>query len=93
MHAKPEVLAQLHKIEPKLRLVPGLSDPSGLDDLITRLEPYAIDAELDVLTKGVVDRCHARDVKVFTHGTDESIETYLRYPRRMALIKITLARR
>jgi glycerophosphoryl diester phosphodiesterase len=78
VHAKPEVLARLHKLEPKLRLVPGLSDPSGIDDLISQLEPYAIDAELDVLTRGVIDRCHARGVKVFTHGTDESIESYLR---------------
>jgi glycerophosphoryl diester phosphodiesterase len=78
VHAKPEVLAQLHRLDPKLRLVPGLSGPAELDDLITRIEPYAIDAELDVLTRGVVDRCHARGVKVFTHGTDESTETYLR---------------
>jgi glycerophosphoryl diester phosphodiesterase len=78
VHAKPEVLAQLHKFEPKLRLVPGLSDPSSLDDMITRLEPYAIDAELDQWTRPVIDRCHARGVKVFTHGTDESIETYRR---------------
>ena len=80
VHLKVEELVRLREVEPRLRRVPNLVNAADLDSLIERVKPYAIDAHLDVLSKGVIDRCHARGVKVFTvaHGGEESLETYRR---------------
>jgi glycerophosphoryl diester phosphodiesterase len=79
VHATVDELVRLRGLEPRLRRVPNLLRRSDLDDLIDRVQPFAIDAHLDVLAKDVIDRCHARGVKVFTitHGAEESLQTYL----------------
>jgi glycerophosphoryl diester phosphodiesterase len=80
VHAKVDDLVRLRTLEPRLRRVPNLLRRPDLDDLIDRVHPYAIDAHLDILSKDVIDRCHAKGVKVFTvtHGAEESVETCLR---------------
>ena len=80
VHQKVEELARLREVEPRLRRVPNLVKAADLDSLIERVQPFAIDAHLDVLSKDVIDRCHAGGIKVFTvtHGVEESLETYRR---------------
>jgi glycerophosphoryl diester phosphodiesterase len=73
-----EFLEKLRKIEPKLRRMPGLSNASKMDEIIKRVDPYAFDTRWSLLSKELIDRCHARGVKVYSDalGFNESIPSY-----------------
>ncbi|MDR3634520.1 MAG: glycerophosphodiester phosphodiesterase family protein, partial [Isosphaeraceae bacterium] len=80
VYQSPDYLARLRAIEPRLRRMPPLSDPSHIDPLADRLEPYAFDTRWGLLSKPLIDRCHARGVKVFSDsiGLNESAASYRR---------------
>jgi glycerophosphoryl diester phosphodiesterase len=80
VYQHPDYLARLRAIEPRLRRMPPLSDPSQVDPLVDRLGPYAFDARWDLLSKPLIDRCHARGVRVFSDalGPNESEDRYRR---------------
>ena len=63
---------------PRLRRMPPLRDPAKLDDTIERVKPYAFDTQWSILSKDLIDRCHARGVLVFSDalGLHESIAHY-----------------
>jgi glycerophosphoryl diester phosphodiesterase len=76
----PDYLARLRMIEPNLRRMPPLSNPTQIDPLADRLEPYAFDTRWGLLSKSLIDRCHARGIKVFSDaiGPNESVASYRR---------------
>jgi glycerophosphoryl diester phosphodiesterase len=80
VYQHPDYLARLRAIEPRLRRMPPLSDPSQIDPLADRLEPYAFDTRWSLLSKPLIDRCHARGIKVFSDalGPNESEAHYRR---------------
>jgi glycerophosphoryl diester phosphodiesterase len=80
VYQSPDYLARLRAIEPRLRRMPPLSNPSRIDSLADRLEPYAFDTRWDLLSKPLIDRCHARGIKVFSDaiGPNESVDSYRR---------------
>jgi glycerophosphoryl diester phosphodiesterase len=80
VYQHPDYLARLRAIEPRLRRMPPLSDPSWIDPLADRLEPYAFDTRWGLLSKPLIDRCHARGIKVFSDaiGPNESVASYRR---------------
>ena len=71
-------LEKLKSIAPALRRMPPLDDPSQLDALVERVRPYAVDARWTILSKPLIDRCHALGIKVFSDaiGANESVERY-----------------
>jgi glycerophosphoryl diester phosphodiesterase len=71
-------LETLRSIAPALRRMPPLGNPSQLDALAERVRPYAVDARWAILSKPVIDRCHALGIKVFSDalGANESVERY-----------------
>ena len=71
-------LEKLKSIAPALRRMPPLGDPSQLDGIAERVRPYAVDARWTILSKPLIDRCHALGVKVFSDaiGANESVERY-----------------
>ena len=71
-------LEKLKSIAPALRRMPPLGDPSQLDALAERVRPYAVDARWTILSKPLIDRCHALGIKVFSDaiGANESVERY-----------------
>jgi glycerophosphoryl diester phosphodiesterase len=73
-------LEKLKSIAPNLRRMPPLSDPSRLDAIAERVRPYAVDTRWSILSKPLIDRCHARGIKVFSDaiGLNESVEKYQR---------------
>jgi glycerophosphoryl diester phosphodiesterase len=58
--------------------MPPLGNPADIDRLADRLEPYAFDTRWSILSKPLIDRCHARGIKVYSDalGANESIERY-----------------
>ncbi len=73
-----DYLERLKTIAPDLRRMPPLRDPSDLDALVERVRPYAVDVNWTILSKPLIDRCHALGVKVFSDalGSHESVEHY-----------------
>jgi glycerophosphoryl diester phosphodiesterase len=71
-------LEKLKSIAPALRRMPPLGNPAQLDAIAERVRPYAVDARWTILSKPLIDRCHALGIKVFSDaiGANESIERY-----------------
>jgi glycerophosphoryl diester phosphodiesterase len=71
-------LEKLKTIAPTLRRMPPLQNPSQLDALAERVQPYAVDTRWTILSKPLIDRCHALGIKVFSDaiGANESVEKY-----------------
>ena len=78
VYQSAEYLARLKAINPRIRALPPLSRPGQIDRLAETLQPYAVDARWDILSREVIDRCHARGMKVFSDalGRNENVESY-----------------
>jgi glycerophosphoryl diester phosphodiesterase len=73
-------LEKLRAIEPSIRRMPPLRNAARLDEAVERIQPYAFDTNWAILSKELIDRCHARGVKVFSDalGAHEKLEDYQR---------------
>jgi glycerophosphoryl diester phosphodiesterase len=71
-------LEKLKSIAPNLRRMPPLSNPAQVDAIAERVRPYAFDTRWSILSKPLIDRCHALGIKVFSDaiGPNESVEKY-----------------
>ena len=76
----PSYLTRLRSIDPEVRRMPSLNDPRDLDKLADEIKPYAFDANWAILSKDLIDRCHARGILVFSDalGYYETVEAYMR---------------
>lgn len=74
----PDYLARLRVVEPRLRRMPPLSREDQIDVLAEKVQPYAFDTRWGILSKSLIDHCHARGIKVFSDalGLNESVESY-----------------
>ena len=75
-----QYLEELRRIEPRIRRMPPLRDATRLDAIVERVKPYAFDTQWSILSKDLIDRCHAKGVQVFSDalGQHETIEHYRR---------------
>jgi glycerophosphoryl diester phosphodiesterase len=73
-------LARLREVEPRLRRMPPLGKPADIDAIADRVQPYAFDTRWSILSKELIDRCHAKGIKVFSDsiGANETIASYQR---------------
>ena len=71
-------LEKLKSVAPALRRMPPLRNAAQLDAIAERVRPYAVDARWTILSKPLIDRCHALGIKVFSDaiGANESVERY-----------------
>jgi glycerophosphoryl diester phosphodiesterase len=78
VYQSPGFLRTLKAINPRIRRLPPLRRPEDIDALAEELKPYAVDADWAILSKELIDRCHARGIKVFSDaiGPNERIERY-----------------
>lgn len=73
----PEYLIQLKAFNPAIRPLCPLGDPNAIDTLCDKVQPYAFDTSWEILSKELIDHCHARGVKVFSDAMGrERIEEY-----------------
>lgn len=68
-----ERLLELKKINPRIRALPPLPSLDMLDGLNKDLKPYAVDASFEIVSKEMIERCHAHQVKVFTDALSEDL--------------------
>jgi glycerophosphoryl diester phosphodiesterase len=75
-----DYLERLSAIAPAIRRMPPLRDPDLLDAVAQRVRPFAVDCAWSILSKALIDRCHAREIQVFSDalGAHETIEEYQR---------------
>jgi glycerophosphoryl diester phosphodiesterase len=73
-----DYLAKVKAANPRIRLLPPLDSPAALDALARDLKPYAVDARWEILSRELISRCHALDIRVFSDalGQHERIEDY-----------------
>jgi glycerophosphoryl diester phosphodiesterase len=71
-------LERLRSVAPTLRRMPPLGNPSDVEALAGRVQPYAFDTKWTILSRPLIDRCHALGIKVFSDalGAHESVEQY-----------------
>jgi glycerophosphoryl diester phosphodiesterase len=73
-------LEKLRLIDPAIRRMPPLRAVASLDSVAERVQPYAFDTNWSILSKELIDRCHANGIKVFSDalGSHERVEDYQR---------------
>jgi len=72
-------LIRLKEIDPRIRALPPLGSPDALNRIVSRFKPYAFDTHWSILSKDLIDRCHALGILVDSDalGDHENIEDYL----------------
>ncbi len=80
VYQSPAYLSKLKEINPRIRGLAPLGHAEDLAALANGLKPYAVDADWDILSKDLIDRCHAAGIKVFSDalGRHETIDDYLK---------------
>jgi glycerophosphoryl diester phosphodiesterase len=75
----PAYLQKLKEINPRIRGLAPLSHPIQVSALAEKLKPYAVDAAWKVLSKDLIDRCHAAGMLVFSDAPDDKgVDEYVR---------------
>jgi glycerophosphoryl diester phosphodiesterase len=59
-------LANLKKIDSRIRAMPGAGSLAQVDTLAATLAPYAVDTPWHVLSKSYIEHCHAAGIRVFS---------------------------
>ena len=80
---------------PEARGLCPLGKANQIDTLADTVKPYGFDVDWSILSKELIDHCHARNIKVFSDalGLHETIENYRladglgnrRHPDRLSL--------
>jgi glycerophosphoryl diester phosphodiesterase len=79
VYQSPKFLEELKAINPRIRGLAPLGRADELPGLLATLKPYGVDANWGILSKDLIDRCHAAGVRVFSDsmGRHERIDDYL----------------
>ena len=72
-------IADLRNVAPNARIMPGLRSRQELDHTIDTYHPYALDIDWQDLSKELIERAHAKGVKVFSDGfgDNQNIGSYV----------------
>ena len=78
IYGDAEEIAPVKALEPKIRLMPDLSDPNQVDYLVDFCHPYAFDAKWRILSEELIAHSHHHGVKVFSDsmGKHENMADY-----------------
>lgn len=76
----PAFLAEVKRLEPRAKVMPPLVTSAAIDVLVKTLQPHAVDASWNLLSKKLIERCHANGILVFSDAPDEDVgvEAYRR---------------
>lgn len=74
----PDYLKKLKALAPEARGLCPLGKASQIDELARTVQPYGFDVDWKILSKDLIDRCHAQGIQVFSDalGWHERIEDY-----------------
>ncbi|MGL6226588.1 MAG: glycerophosphodiester phosphodiesterase [Thermoguttaceae bacterium] len=77
-YGSERLLLSLRKLEPQVRIMPALGGPVGMEEIIEEVKPYAFDMSWKNLTKELVDKAHAKGVKIFVDAPGNATVKELR---------------
>ncbi len=77
-YVNEQQIGQIRSLAPNARMLPGLHSPQDLDRMIDTYHPYALDTNWKDLSKELIDKAHAKEVKIFSDGfgEDMNVESY-----------------
>lgn len=78
-YANEMQIGQIRSLAPHAKMLPGLSGQNDLDSMIDTYHPYALDANWKELSKRLIDKAHAKGVKIFSDGFGENqtVDSYV----------------
>ncbi|MBI1784477.1 glycerophosphodiester phosphodiesterase family protein [Candidatus Sumerlaeota bacterium] len=78
-----DFLKKLKAVNPRIGRMPPLDSYDEIDKLADEIAPTSCDAQWRILSKELIDHCHARGIKVFSDalGAHEKVEDYLQAMR------------
>jgi glycerophosphoryl diester phosphodiesterase len=78
VYQSPDYLIKLHESDPSIRALCPLGDATQVQSLHDTVHPYGFDTSWGILSKDLIDRCHALGIKVFSDSMwkHERIEDY-----------------
>jgi glycerophosphoryl diester phosphodiesterase len=78
-YVNEQQISQIRALAPNAKMLPGLQSPKDLDRMIGTYHPYALDTNWKDLSKELIDKAHAKGVKIFSDGfgDDQAIESYV----------------
>lgn len=71
-YVSEQQIDQIRALAPKAKMLPGLQSSKDLDRFIDTWHPYALDAEWKDLSKELIEKAHAKGVKIFSDGFGEA---------------------
>lgn len=83
VYQSPEFLMKLKAINPEIRALCPLSDPTQIDALHQSVRPYGFDVSWKILSEDLIRRCHDLGIKVFSDSVDD-YETAADYQQAVA---------
>ncbi len=72
-------ISQVRGLAAKARMMPGLGRAKDLDRMIETFHPYALDTDWKELSKELIDKAHAKGVKIFSDGfgNNQTADSYV----------------
>jgi glycerophosphoryl diester phosphodiesterase len=79
-YVNEQQIGQIRALAPQAKMLPGLASPKDLDRMFDIYHPYALDVNWEDLSKELVDKAHAKGVKIFSDGfgKDQNSDSYVR---------------
>lgn len=79
-YVNEQQIRQIRELAPMARMLPGLGSPKEFDHLVETFHPFALDVNWKDATKELIEKAHARGVKIFSDGfgEDQNVDSYLR---------------
>jgi glycerophosphoryl diester phosphodiesterase len=63
-----EQISQIRAFAPQAKMMPGLGSAQDLDRMVDMYHPYALDMNWNELSKELIEKAHAKGVKIFSDG-------------------------
>ena len=75
-----EQIGQIRALAPQAKMMPGLGRAKDLDRMVDMYHPFALDANWNELSKELIEKAHARGVKIFSDGfgNDMNADSYIK---------------
>ena len=79
-YVNEQQISQIRSLAPAARMLPGLNDPKDLDRMMITYHPYALDTNWKDLSKELINKAHAKGVKIFSDGfgEDMNVQSYVK---------------
>jgi glycerophosphoryl diester phosphodiesterase len=71
VYQSPAYLAKLKELVPSVKTLPPLVASGAIDAMARGLKPYGVDVPWRLVSKELIDRCHAHGIQVFCDVPDE----------------------